>query len=80
METTKKSLCVKYQIDDVYTDFDTLKDAKKHFWYYSRQEILKNFYPKTYICGYNFKGELISITTVYVKTDGNVHFSRPFKI
>lgn len=78
METKKlnNSLRVKYyQIDDINNDFETLSAAKKHFWLYSSQEIIKNFYPKTYICGYNFKGELISITTVVVNSDGTVHFS-----
>ena len=81
METTKKSQKVfSYRIDDVACRFAHLCDAKKHFFFYSPQEIVKDFYPKTYICGYSLKGDLISITDVIVDEKGNIRFSRTSKL
>ena len=81
METTKKSQKVfSYRIDDVDCLFVNLYDAKKHFFFYSPHEIIKNFFPKTYICGYNLKGELISITDVLVDEKGHYRFSKTCKL
>ena len=83
METKKSKKFQKalsYRIDDVDFLFVNLYDAKKHFFFYSPQEIVKNYYPKTYICGYNLKGELVSITDVIVDESGNYRFSRTSKL
>ena len=84
METKKSNKksqkALSYRIDGVEALFGNLYDAKKHFCFYNPQEIVKNFYPKTYICGYNLKGELISITDVIINENGNYRFSKTCKL
>ena len=75
----KSQRAFSYRIDDVESLFGNLYDAKKHFSFYSSQEIVKNFYPKTYICGYYLKGELISITDVDIDENGNYRFGKTCK-
>ena len=80
METKKSQKAFSYRIDDVECLFGNLYDAKKHFSFYTPQEIVKNFYPKTYICGYNLKGELISVTDVVISENGSYRFRKTCKL
>ena len=79
-KSSRSQRAVYYQIDDVLTDFDSLYNAKKHFFFYTPQEIVENFYPKTYICGFNNIGELVTITDVIVDEFGRYRFRKTCKL
>lgn len=76
----KSSRVFFYQIDGVYTYFSSLYDAKKYFFFYSPQEIIKNFAPSTCIIGFNYNGDAISYTDVIIDEKGNYRFSKTSKI